>query len=385
MMAGSIVAVGMAVFWSGILIGIIYCMRKKNLFVKSFGIGSIVSLYLFCLLRMFLPFNFTFTKGMQMRGLFSDIFYALYLDKRQIGNYYVTLLDGLILLWIVVALFLFGKFLYEYCKTCRMLQKAGEEESQSMEVMRKVYELKGKRREVVVLRSKEVNMPMGMGIWKRRIVLPKQEYKDEELYYILLHEYTHFINGDLLIKFMVQAFCCIFWWNPILYLLVKDLDQSLEIKCDLCITEKLSSIETSEYLQTIVATLKAAGERKRRIGFNGTVALGKGKRNELLERFEYVLKNQKSKDQGRKAIVVWIVAVCAVWFASYAVVPLPSYEAPIEENITEPGTVEMTPENTYVIYENGIYKIFVNGKLDGTCKKKYADLLEKSGFEIVRQ
>ena len=185
--------------------------------------------------------------------------------------------------------------------------------------------------------------------------------------------------------FRSQAFCCIFWWNPILYLLVKDLDQSLEIKCDLCITEKLSSIETSEYLQTIVATLKAAGERKRRIGFNGTVALGKGKRNELLERFEYVLKNQKSKDQGRKAIVVWIVAVCAVWFASYAVVPLPSYEAPIEEIITEPGTVEMTPENTYVIYENGIYKIFVNGKLDGTCKKKYADLLEKSGFEIVRQ
>ena len=82
---------------------------------------------------------------------------------------------------------------------------------------------------------------------------------------------------------------------------------------------------------------------------------------------------------------MWIVAVCAVWFASYAVVPLPSYEAPIEEIITEPGTVEMTPENTYVIYENGIYKIFVNGKLDGTCKKKYADLLEKSGFEIVRQ
>lgn len=385
MMAGSIVAVGMAVFWSGILIGIIYCMRKKNLFVKSFGIGSIVGLYLFCLLRMFLPFNFAFTQGIELEGLFSDIFRILCLNEYWIGNYNVTIFDGLILLWIVVALFLFGKFLYEYRKTCRVLQEAGEEEPQSMEVMRKVYELKGKRREVVVLRSKEVNMPMGMGIWKRRIVLPKQEYKDEELYYILLHEYTHFINGDLLIKFMVQAFCCIFWWNPILYLLRKDLDQSLEIKCDVCVTKNFSAKETADYLQTIVATLKAAGKRKRKAGFNGTVALGKGKKNELLERFEYVLDNQKSKGQSKKAMVVWIVAICVVWFASYAVVPLPSYEAPVEEIITEPGMVEMTPDNTYIIYENGIYELFIDGKLDGECEEEYAKMLETSGFELRRK
>ena len=128
MMAGSIVAVGMAVFWSGILIGIIYCMRKKNLFVKSFGIGSIVSLYLFCLLRMFLPFNFTFTQGIRIRGLFSDIFYALYLDKYQIGNYYVTRFDGLLVLWFAVALFLLGQFYHDYRQLCRSLEKTGKKE-----------------------------------------------------------------------------------------------------------------------------------------------------------------------------------------------------------------------------------------------------------------
>ena len=126
MMAGSIVAVGMAVFWSGILIGIIYCMRKKNLFVKSFGIGSIVSLYLFCLLRMFLPFNFTFTQGIELEGPFSDIFRILCLNKYWIGNYDVTIFDGLILLWIVVALFLFGKFLYEYRRHAGYCKRQGK-------------------------------------------------------------------------------------------------------------------------------------------------------------------------------------------------------------------------------------------------------------------
>lgn len=39
-------------------------------------------------------------------------------------------------------------------------------------------------------------------------------------------------------------------------------------------------------------------------------------------------------------------------------------------------------EKTYIIYENGRYKIFANRKLEGRRSKKYADLLEKSGFEI---
>ena len=254
-----------------------------------------------------------------------------------------------------------------------------------MNIMQEVYKLKEKRWEIAVLKSEEVNMPTGIGICKKKIILPVQEYKDEELYYILLHEYTHFLNGDLFVKFMVQVFCCIFWWNPILYLLRKDLDQSLEIKCDVCVTKNFSAKETADYLQTIVATLKAAGKRKRKAGFNGTVALGKGKKNELLERFEYVLDNQKSKGQSKKAMVVWIVAICVVWFASYAVVPLPSYEAPVEEIITEPGMVEMTPDNTYIIYENGIYELFIDGKLDGECEEEYAKMLETSGFELRRK
>jgi hypothetical protein len=61
--------------------------------------------------------------------------------------------------------------------------------------------------------------------------------------------------------------------------------------------------------------------------------------------------------------VVWIVAICAVWFTSYVVLPLSSYDLPVEEIITEPGMVELTVENTYVIYENGRYKIFANRKL----------------------
>ena len=386
MMAGSIVAVVMAVFWSGILIGIIYCMRKKNLFVKSFGIGSIVSLYLFCLLRMFLPFNFTFTQGIELEGLFSDIFYALYLDKYQMGNYYVTLLDGLLVLWLGVGMFWFGQFYYRYRQMCKCLQKTGKkEDAQCMNIMQEVYKLKGKQWEIAILKSEEVNMPTGIGICKKKIILPMQEYKDEELYYILLHEYTHFLNGDLLVKFMVQVFCCIFWWNPILYLLRKDLDQSLEIKCDVCVTENLSAKETADYLQTIVATLKAAGKRKRKAGFNGTVALGKGKKNELLERFKYVLDNQKSRGQSKKAMAMWIVAICVVWFASYAVVPLPAYEPSIEEIVTEPGMVEMTPDNTYIIYENGIYELFVDGKSNGECEEEYAIMLETSGFELRRK
>jgi len=111
-------------------------------------------------------------------------------------------------------------------------------------------------------------VPMGIGIFKKRILLPRQDYTEQELHYILLHEQTHFRHHDQLIKMLMQILCCIFWWNPLVYLLQKAISQMLEVRCDREVTE---SADREEYMAVLLRLVKDGGgshsmiERFRRI------------------------------------------------------------------------------------------------------------------------
>ena len=72
----------------------------------------------------------------------------------------------------------------------------------------------------------------------------------------ILHEYTHFLNHDTAVKLLVTLYCIIFWWNPVVYLLQKDLEQTLELKCDRAIAQTLNAQERTAYLRAILSAMK---------------------------------------------------------------------------------------------------------------------------------
>lgn len=382
----SFYSVLMAVFSSGVLIGILYPIRKKSYFAKKFGYVCIVLMYLLCILRIFLPIDFSFTKGISKRGIYSDVCDLLCFDKYRIGNYEFVIAEALFIIWVFVAFVKIGKFLLEYKNTERVLSMFPErKDMQCSRVMQRVFEATGKQHDVTIFYSEGIHMPMGMGIRKWRIYLPKQEYTDKELYYILLHEYTHFLNGDLFVKVLSYILCCIFWWNPFVYLMKKDLDKSLEKKCDLSIVEKLSIQESADYLQTIVESLKACHGKKQFFGVHYSVSLGNGKNDEMTERFRIVLENKKNEKKNIKSIICCFLVFGIVWIASYSVILIPSYEAPIEEIEDVPGAAALKPDDVYILYENEKY-YFVD-KLEGTIVKTEIDEglaieSENSGYEI---
>lgn len=376
----------MSVFWSGILTGIIYMMRRKCRYVKNFGIGCVVMVYLFCMMRLFLPIDFSFTKGIDLQGAFSSFYNTVCYRKYHVGEYVVSIADGLMIFWFLVSAVLILRFICEYRSVFDLLKNLEtREDEQCARILEQVFEYKGKRRAITVLKSRWIAVPMGIGIFHRKILLPDLEYTDQKLYYILLHEYTHFLNGDLVIKMMVHIFCCIFWWNPMVYLLKKDLDQSLELKCDLCITENLSSCEAANYLQTIVSTLKASGKRRRFMIMNDASAMASGKKSEIVERFEYILENQKSTGRKGRSLAIWIIAFCFVWVSSYSFIPLPSFEPSVPDFGMGRDCLEITPDNFSILYKNGKYYWFIEGQMKEEVPESSAKILEHSGFEIRRK
>lgn len=189
----------------------------------------------------------------------------------------------------------------------------------------------------------------------------------------MLHEYTHLTNGDLLIKFLSMLYCYLFWWNPITYLLVKDLEQTLELKCDFSLTERLSGPEKKAYLFTIIKEIKRAKEKTCKLSYLGWMRFGSGSKAEkhIIERFQLML-HYGTRKKKKKSILVLPVLVLVVALLSYSFILQPEYRMPVGQyegliddkdimiykNKNEEYIME-TPEGRVAINEN-IAQMYMN-------------------------
>lgn len=382
-------ALFMAVLWSGIWMLMIYHMRKKQKNIGHGDIICIVLLYLFCVIRLLLPIDFFFTIPVCLRGgIYAGVYEFICLNKYTLGICSFTILNVFLCIWLGAAAILTVRFLLQYRQTWRMasaLQR--RRDIQCERVLERVFLQTQKKQKVEICIYPGADIPMGIGIRKRLILLPSQEYNDTQLYHILLHEYTHFINGDLLVKFLVHIFCCIFWWNPLTFFLKKDLDKSLEIKCDLTIVENFDKNTTIQYLETIVEVVKRAEKRKKQKIMQEGVCLAKKDKNELEERFQIIVDNYPRRKKKNRS---WIklAAFAVMVLLSYSFIFYPSYEAPVEEIENVPGAYSID-EESYILQADGTYYVVVTrdgeeaerAKISSECA---ARMQEEDGLIVIK-
>lgn len=70
------------------------------------------------------------------------------------------------------------------------------------------------------------------GLFKPVIWLDRRMIERQELASVLMHEITHVRQGDLRWLWLLCLIECLFWWNPLCWLLGKTLRQQLELRCD---------------------------------------------------------------------------------------------------------------------------------------------------------
>jgi len=380
----------LSILWSNILIIFIFLGRKKHFFDKGFGIASLVLLYLFCTVRMLFPIDFKFTRGIGFKGFFTAFYDIIYFQKFNLGVISVSILEILGIVWMVVTFILIIRFWHQYYCVIKEIDTYNKrEDNQCQTLLHKIWNNNKRQLQVEIFCSNRVGIPMGIGIFKKRIILPDEDYTDMELYYILLHEYTHFLNRDLIIKMLVHMFCYIFWWNPIVYLLRKDLEQTLEIKCDLYATEDMSNRSKADYLTTIVSSLKRIEEKKLPEALHGTVALAKGSNDlEMVERFRMISKTHTLRRHNKVFTTAWFGIFAIMLVFSYSFVIQPSYSPPIEEIVTNPKVydIEITPDNSYIIErKDGTYVLVNSNGETLEITEKYALLMESQGMKIRKE
>lgn len=369
-----------AVLWSSVFIIAMYFMRKRGQIIKQFNAALILTLYMFCILRMLLPFEFSFTKVLSSTRIYTSVESTLRQVEQDTGIHMGRIL---VIIWISVAAILLIKTAVQYISAMRSLKKIVVNTDPRLDTILESIQSEHKKQiPIKIYRSSAISSPMAVGLKNKYIFLSDIYYTEDELYYILLHEYTHFINGDLSIKMLSKIYCCIFWWNPVVYLLLKDLQLTLELKCDYYVTKDMTVQEKKDYLTVIIKTIKSLKTPKQSVLYHSHAVsfLGKEEKDFIKERFEIVVQTQNFAKSRKNAVALWLI--CAMlFFMSYAFVIQPSYAAPVGD--VESEECVLVPGDDIIIlkHPDGSYEISCS-YVAQSISKELADQLAGEGIII---
>ncbi|WP_311492002.1 M56 family metallopeptidase [uncultured Anaerococcus sp.] len=98
----------------------------------------------------------------------------------------------------------------------------------------------GLKRKVEIYINNNLKTPLTFGILKPKIILQDHILADEKLLnHVLIHELMHIKKFHILLNHLVNIVACLYWFNPLLWLSLKYLDQDIEINCDKLVVENL--------------------------------------------------------------------------------------------------------------------------------------------------
>ena len=207
------------------------------------------------------------------------------------------------------------------------------------------------------------------GFFKCHIYFPNYDLSSDEWKFILDHEVLHIKLHDTFIKIFLLFLTALFWWNPIMYILRKDIDQMLELRCDGILTHDYSIEMQNKYLETILSILKRQTHPPNSKGHLTASFVNRSAYSLTRQRFEIILSTNRLTKA--KALLCYSISFL-LFFSSYFIILQPATKTTTEQG---PTLILHTSENNYELYIDGtFYKNL-------TQKEAYSK--EYSKYEII--
>ena len=166
-------------------------------------------------------------------------------------------------------------------------------------------EMKVRAPEMIVCEA--VTTPAITGVIRPTLLLPHENYDLRALRFILRHELCHLKRRDMLAKLVLLAANAMHWFDPMVYLLLRQADEDIELACDSAATHGMERLERADYSRTLLAAVQRESTAvPATTCFGGTV-------ERLKRRISNVLGAQKKRGLGIVALVLamTLIAGCA--------------------------------------------------------------------------
>ncbi|MCI8309946.1 MAG: peptidoglycan DD-metalloendopeptidase family protein [Clostridia bacterium] len=176
-----------------------------------------------------------------------------------------------------------------------------------------------------------------IGILKKKIIIPIDNFEIKDYEYILKHEIFHIKNKDIEYKFLLLILNCIYWFNPITYFLIKQIDEIIELNCDYNILEK----ETMDYRIQYGNILLNQIEKNRRNKYKFVMNFTSSRRS-IMERFSNIVNEPKKK----KALIISIILIVFIITSLLLIIFTPNI------NIAKTETVKNEEKSNNLLLTN---------------------------------
>ena len=181
--------------------------------------------------------------------------------------------EALALAWLGGALVLMVWRVSAYLHFLRCLRAGRREVSAPalLDLLARTGEELKVRRPVELWENPLAASPMLLGLFRPRIVLPSAAVSEADFRCTALHELTHYRRRDLLYKWLVQLTVCLHWWNPLVWVMAREIDRACELACDEAVLRRLKPEERLSYGDALLRALESGGGYR---AARGSVSLG---------------------------------------------------------------------------------------------------------------
>ena len=357
------------VFLCGIFIVFVWLYLRDIHRMVQVGIHTLLIIIGLLALRLIFPIEFMFSTSLASEHIMPFVYKLLHTPIIPT----LTIMDGLLIIWIIGMAFAAFKTIRMHFLFSQIIRHLPIlDDAQINEILQSITHSHKKPTPFQVVTSDFVNTPMLYGFRHPKIIIPSVDLTDQEWYFILKHEITHYYNRDLYVKTFIQLLLIIYWWNPFVYLLNTQLDKMLEMKTDLEATKHLNEYDKTQYLDCLLKVAKSISADNNYNAYS--IAFGYSKTSVLSQRFHLILGLNKPTLTKSVTNVLLSISLVILLYFSFVIVFEPYAIAPKDAA----GTVELTTDSSYlVVNPKGGYDVYINHDFFATTQEiqdSFADL-----------
>lgn len=301
------------------------------------------------LVRMLVPVNFPFTVTVSSRVLLPPVSRFLF---GYFGNTNVNLAKILFAAWLVMTVI---KLLHLTWRQIGfrnyLLPFICEEKEAAVRVRKILRELDADKIRIALVPGKLT--PSIVGLIHPVLVLPEKEFEEQELRYICEHEVEHYKRHDLWLKFFLNLVICAQWFNPLVYLLDRELTLAFELSTDQAVLERHGEETWNEYASCLIKNAKGNDDSVFGLSFI------KIRPENIKTRMRFITSYSAQKNKTKKrTMILRYLFVMAIGVAAVFFVP----EAYRVDEVVQGDTFGITEGDSYFVKNGEKYDLYLEGE-----------------------
>lgn len=336
-----------------------FILNSQNT-IFIYGIKIVFLGIMVVFVRMIIPINYPFTITVPVKEILPQINSVLYSHCLKVP---IWTLAGTI--WSIgIVLNIIWRVKKEISAIRQLHQYSGMCTCNERKAKRILCELGYGKVSVVTI--PQISSPYIIGILRPVIVIPQYSMSEQYLNQIILHEVEHYRNHDLWIKLILETLTCVYWWNPMIYWLRRELQLAMEISNDIVVIRQMEGEKQLEYAEFLVNMGAICSKKKSTVDFSSSSIPLIRRKSDLEIRVFKIIKVALKRTHVSKlsvcinAIIVFIMICCSFLFV------LEAYEIPLD---VKESSFSLTEEDIFLVETKSGFELYVNGEYQLTLEE----------------